>query len=277
MFAYTISNTAASLFIDGRLHTIQKDDSKVWERLLTAIKERDIPTIQKIVSRKNAVAAFLYDTNLHIQDNTVYNGDKPLHNSLTRRILKMMDEGFDIKPMLLFLNNLLQNPSARAIEELYTFLEVNNLPITEDGRFLAYKRVRHDYMDVYSGTIDNHVGQIVKMPRNQVNDDCRETCSFGLHVASLGYLAHYSGERLMAALVNPKDVVSIPIDYDNSKMRVCEYEVNSELDLDTIAEYDAALPAVFKTEPRPIENVDDYENDDEQVNDNPDNHFGDTD
>jgi hypothetical protein len=277
MFAYTISNTAASLFIDGRLHTIQKDDSKVWERLLTAIKERDIPTIQKIVSRKNAVKAFLYGTNLHIRDNTVYNGDKPLHNSLTRRILKMMDEGFDIKPMLLFLNNLLQNPSARAVEELYTFLEVNNLPITEDGRFLAYKRVRYDYMDVYSGTVDNHVGQIVKMPRNQVNDDCRETCSFGLHVASLGYLAHYSGERLMAALVNPKDVVSIPIDYDNSKMRVCEYEVHSELNLNTIAEYDAALPAVFKTEPHPIENVDDYENDDEQVDDDPDYRFGSTD
>lgn len=257
MFAYTLSSNVASLFIDGKLHTIKKENPVVWENLLTAIKENDLPTIQKLVSKKQAVTKFLEGSTIYIDNNQIKRKinpphtnpqDEVLHSSLVTRILKMVDEGFDVKPMMLFLENLLQNPSNRAIQELYNFLETCNLPITNDGRFIAYKRVRYDYMDVYSGTIDNSVGQIVKMERRNVDDNCNRTCSYGLHVCSLGYLNNFSGERLMADLVNPRDVVSIPTDYQNSKMRVCEYEVHSELDLNTIREYNANLPAVFNVE-----------------------------
>jgi hypothetical protein len=150
-----------------------------------------------------------------------------------------------------FVENLMENPSRRAIYELYSFLEECNLPITDDGHFIAYKRIRNDWMDVYSGTIDNHIGQKPSLPRRNVDDDCRNTCSYGLHVCSLGYLAHYSGERLIAVKVNPKNVVSVPVDYHNSKMRVCEYEVITELDLATIDEYHQKLASVWSAPQNP--------------------------
>jgi len=112
---------------------------------------------------------------------------------------------------------------------LYGFLEKNRLPITGDGHFLAYKKVRDNFMDVYTGTMDNSVGKFVEMERNQVNDDKNQTCSAGLHFCSESYLNHFGGERTVIVKINPRDVVSIPTDYDNAKGRACRYEVIGEV------------------------------------------------
>lgn len=50
----------------------------------------------------------------------------------------------------------------------------------------------------------------------------------------MGYtyaLNHYgssSGTKIVKVKVHPKDVVSIPVDYNNAKMRTCGYEVIEE-------------------------------------------------
>jgi hypothetical protein len=94
---------------------------------------------------------------------------------------------------------------------------------------LAYKKVSEDYKDVYSGTFDNSVGKVCEMERNQVDDDKDRTCSVGLHFCSQEYLNHFGGERTMILKINPRDVVSIPSDYHNSKGRCSRYEVIGEL------------------------------------------------
>jgi hypothetical protein len=128
------------------------------------------------------------------------------------------------------MHNLHKNPSKRAVEELYGFLEKGALPITPDGYFLAYKKVRANYMDCHTGTISNHVGAVVEMERNEVDDDKDRTCSAGLHFCSQEYLKSFGGERTMILKIDPKDVVSIPSDYNDSKGRTCRYEVIGELD-----------------------------------------------
>ena len=67
------------------------------------------------------------------------------------------------------------------------------------------------------------------MPRNQVDENKDRTCSSGLHFCSYDYLAHFGGERIMVLKINPKDVVSIPTDYNNSKGRCARYLVVDEL------------------------------------------------
>jgi hypothetical protein len=70
---------------------------------------------------------------------------------------------------------------------------------------------------------------IIKMARNKVQDDPSVTCSYGLHVAALGYAVYDQAKlgdgRVVVVKVNPRDVVSVPTDYNNQKMRVCEYTV----------------------------------------------------
>jgi hypothetical protein len=149
-------------------------------------------------------------------------------------MIEMLQEDFPVAPLVNFMENLMQNPSMNSVNELYGFLEKNNLPITSDGHFLAYKKVRENYLDCHSGTMDNSVGKIVEMERNQVDDVADRTCSTGLHFCSEDYLNHFGGERIMIVKVNPRDVVSIPSDYNRSKGRACRYEVVGELGADQV-------------------------------------------
>jgi len=134
--------------------------------------------------------------------------------------------------MVQFMENLYQNPSKRAVTELYGFLEKGNLPITPDGHFLAYKKVRADYTDVHSGKFNNSVGQVVEMERHDVDDNKDNTCSTGLHFCAMSYLSCFGGERTVIVKINPADVVSIPSDYNDAKGRACRYEVIGELAVD---------------------------------------------
>lgn len=145
----------------------------------------------------------------------------------------------------------MQNTSARAVSETYWFLENYGLPITDDGCFLAYKAVRNNYTDIYSGKFSNLIGSVVSMPRNQVDDNYGKDCSQGLHVGALDYVVSYGhfkkgepiadgGNRLLLVKVNPKDVVSVPKYEGHTKMRVCSYTVVNEIK-DVVKELDKVV------------------------------------
>lgn len=169
------------------------------------------------------------DGKIRVDNGVVYYGNIPLHNTLTNRIVRMFEEGFDVDPMLRFLENLMQNPSKNAILELYDFLAYGQLPITSDGHFLAYKRVNNNYTDVRTGRFNNAPGALVEEDRSKVCDDKTRTCARGLHFCSYEYLSHYPGERIVVLKINPRDVVSIPVDYNNTKGRCCRYRVLRDL------------------------------------------------
>ena len=122
------------------------------------------------------------------------------------------------------------NLSNKISDRLFLFLSKNDLHITNDGKVLAWKVVRPDYKDKHSGTIDNSVGTTPSMPRNKVNDNDSQHCSYGLHVCSWGYLSSFArtGDPVMQVEVDIKDIVSIPTDYNGEKVRVCKYKVAAE-------------------------------------------------
>lgn len=120
--------------------------------------------------------------------------------------------------------NLRNNPDQRSRTELLAFLEKNEMPITEDGCFIAYKYVTHDLKDVRTRTFDNSPGAEPRMNREDVDNNPAVTCSRGLHVAAYEYASRH-GHTIVAVKVNPVDVVSIPFDYNGQKMRGCGYKV----------------------------------------------------
>ena len=223
------------VFDDGVSATVYATAPK-YKAIVLALKDKDYDYARELALPVEQVKAQLFDTfginedQVIIEHGIVKYEGKEMDNTLTRRMLQMLDEGFDIAPLKLFLVNLQQNPSYRAVNELYSFLEKGNLPITEDGYFLAYKKVRADYRDVHSGKFDNSVGQVVQMPRNEVDEDSRNECSNGLHFCSKDYLSNFGGEHIMIVKINPADVVAIPADYNGSKGRTCRYLVIGELE-----------------------------------------------
>lgn len=229
-YPYLIQGDNIVIVMNNKTHTVNKTHV-AYEKLLTAIKNEDWKTVENVIDPK-AVFVEYGEGNISIKGDKLYWKDRELPNALARRVVKMYQEGFPVKPMVLFIENLMKNPSNRAVNELYTFLENNNLPITEHGCFLAYKKVRDDYTDVHSGKIDNSVGQTVVMERNSVDDDKERTCSYGLHFCSKEYLNSFGGNRIMILKINPRDVVSIPVDYGFSKGRCCRYTVIAEYGVD---------------------------------------------
>lgn len=220
-----------SMMIDGESVTVNSDHpnfGKVREQYKK--DPRDGDALMELINVPKYVAKTT-GGRVEIKDDAVLYDGKVVHNFLATRMIEMLRDGFDITPLMNFLENLMNNPSKTAIDELYKFLEHAKIPVTEDGCFLAYKKVRGDFKDIYTGTMDNSPGQILEMPRNSVDDRRDNTCSTGLHFAALSYMPHYgagSGNKIVIVKVNPKDVVSIPSDYNNAKGRACRYEVVGE-------------------------------------------------
>ncbi len=164
----------------------------------------------------------------YMKDGEVFADGMVMPSTLSKRVLSFADADLPVEPLLKFWENLVQNPSESSRNELYAFLEVNHVPLTEDGCFIAYKKIRADFKDIYTGTIDNSVGAKPKVDRSRVDPNRQNTCSTGLHVAAFNYAKYSYGsqnEPLVLVKVNPKDVVTVPPDYHEQKMRVCEYEV----------------------------------------------------
>lgn len=226
--SYIITDGVVTLVDNFNTYTVTESHT-YFEEIIDAIREEDFTEALRLIDLQTSVSDYANGI-VTVKDGRVYYEDEEIHNALTIRLLKMMEEGFSIEPMANFLRNLMDNPSGRAVQELYRFLESNTLPITPDGYFLAYKNVTDEYKDYHSRTFDNYVGSICKMPRNKVMDDPNQTCSTGLHFCSLNYLEKMWGYRghTMVIKINPKDVVSIPVDYENSKGRCCRYEVVAE-------------------------------------------------
>lgn len=210
------------------------NSNDLWQELT------DLADIKASIIKKSA-------GRVRITGEEVFFDNRVLHNSLTRRILWCLSENEDPLPYMRFLDNLMENPSKNAVDELFTFMENCNMGITDDGMILAYKRVRNNYYDIYSGTFRNMIGDTPSMPRNQVMDDKNQTCSAGLHFCSFGYLSSYGlggteQDRVMIIECHPKNIVSVPVDYNFAKVRCCEYKVVGEYMGDDLTDILSAKP-----------------------------------
>lgn len=250
---YLLQGKNIILVIDGKSHTISRDTHMSYIKIVDALKAQDWDALRDLVEPKKAMVNFG-------AGNVAINGDEitwkgqPFHNSLASRMIEMYADGFPIDPMVRFMENLMNNPSKRSVTQVYSFLEKNKLPITEDGYFLAYKRVRSDYLDVHSGTISNKVGCVVEMDRNLVDDNPESHCSTGLHFCSESYLSGFGSARdpVMILKISPADVVSIPTDYDGAKGRCCRYEVVGQVNGKPEDAFSSVVNKEFSPKPAPV-------------------------
>jgi hypothetical protein len=230
---YLLQGKNIILVVDGKSHTISKDTHMNYGKIVDALKAKDWDELRELIEPAKAIVNFGKGY-VKIEDGVVYWKDAPFNNALSTRMIEMYQDGFPIDPMVRFMENLMQNPSKRSVDQVYGFLEKNKLPITEDGHFLAYKKVRSDYKDIHSGTFDNSVGQVIEMDRNLVDDNPDSHCSTGLHFCSESYLQSFGSvsDPVMILKINPADVVSIPTDYNGAKGRCMKYEVVAEVEGD---------------------------------------------
>lgn len=223
------------LFIDGTQFTVGNDHPN-FNRIKDAIKTKNFAVIPALADIVTSVRNWLNNgQDFELRGDQVYLNSVAFSREITNKVLSMLEAGANAEPLYAFLRKVRANPSKIAQDELLLFCVANGFMIHEDGDIIAYKSVRGNYTDIHSGKFRNAVGDVVTMERGQVDDNRERTCSTGLHFASHEYASTWAGNidgvnrRLMVMKINPRDVVSIPSDYNNQKGRCCRYEVISEL------------------------------------------------
>jgi hypothetical protein len=223
-----VRNSGFTAYLNGQTYTVDSSHPN-YKELVKCLNTQDEKTFLAKVSMEKVVAAYVSknEGDVEFKDEQIYYKGNPLHNVVTSRVLDMIKQGFNAEPMLKFIGNLMENPSFRSVQQLYSFLEHNNLPITPDGCFLAYKAVRENFRDKHSGKFDNSIGQVISMSRNEVDDNPDSHCSHGFHVGTLEYVNDFrnGNDKVVLVKVNPRDAVSVPNDHSCMKLRCCQYEV----------------------------------------------------
>lgn len=239
--AYNITPTAIVIMMRdlGKTFTVNSGDER-YNQVGNAIRDDDADAIPRLLDLKGRLvtesAGGIYLINGMLRCDK-YN----IPATLATRIAEMFRKGYSTNRLVMFLENVHQNPneSGTIVEELYDFLEHCKLPLTADGCFLAYKMVRPNFTDLYSGLMDNSVGAIVEMDRADCDTNRGNECSRGLHFCSEGYLGHYGtrdSDQVVIVKVNPRDVTSIPRDYNFAKGRACYYEIVEAIGWDDLIE-----------------------------------------
>jgi hypothetical protein len=277
-----MSDRGVTVFIGGAPRMFATSHPS-FNAIRDAIESGDSEAVERLVDKKQNIST---TTNGRVQilDNTILLSGEEVSGRLVDRILEMVVRGSQaLDGYMKFLDNLYDNPSKTSIDELYLFIEACDLPITEDGHFLAYKRVRNDYRDIYTSTIDNSVGTSPTMTRRDVDDRRDRTCSAGLHFCAYSYLDKFGigpGDNVMVVKINPANVVSIPSDYNNAKGRTWTYDVVGEIkdwahnkitpwytdeyssDEEMEPEFDEEMEPDYDEEMEPDYDTDDNEDDD---------------
>ena len=242
-----------TVVVDGKQHTILASNP-MFASAVSAYQTKDFDALMLALdpSRKFLNLYAKYEQ-IEVKDGSVFVDGETIQSVVADRIINFLADGVDCLPIFKFITRLQLNPSKRAVDELYTFLEHKHLPLTETGTFLAYKAVRNDYTDKHTGKFFNGVGEVLSMPRNKVDDDKNVGCSYGFHAGTLRYASEFASgsDKMVLVEIDPADVVSIPTDCEFQKLRTCRYKV--------VAEYERPLDELVYESRFSTENDDDVD------------------
>lgn len=240
-------NTVVSVFVPGRppVVGIFQSDSSQLLNILDAIADGD-ESVVDLFDVAQAVASKFerLSERVTVANGRVYFDGDEVNDSISKQIVRFMDEGADFMPLVRFLEKVQQNPQEHSRENLYRWLDAADFTIAHNGDIIGYKGIGltadGGYASIHSGRaivdgevvtgrIPNKPGSIIEMPRSEVTHDPAIGCHYGLHVGTWDYAHSFGNGGVLEVRVNPRDVVSVPTDSGDAKLRTCRYEVREIL------------------------------------------------
>jgi hypothetical protein len=241
---YIKHDSGVTVYLNGKASAVS-DTHPQYNVIIQALESKDfalavnlmsvVETINKAVRQSGNESRIFVDSGKVMYRDLKHGKVTELEGPLVNRILNAISKGLTaetIQPLVKFLDNVMKNKLKDIRKELYLFMMSGKMPITNDGHFLAYKKVRADFFDIFTGKFDNSPGKYVTMPQADVDTDRDRTCSHGLHFCTHDYLGSYGSTnacKVVIVKVNPRHVFAIPSDYNNAKGRCSEYFVVGEV------------------------------------------------
>lgn len=242
-----------TVFYPGRApQTASTSSHGNFQEILDLAIANDISVLDKFDLSEVVAGRFEALTDrVTVRGGQVYFDGDPVHNALTKQVVRFLSEDTDDwVPLVNFFEAVQTNPEPHSREQLYEWLDRHDFAIDQDGSFIAYKGVAPAGTDengnaVYesinsgygivngeeqNGRLRQQDGDIVEIPRSKVQHDPAVGCSTGLHVGTYEYASGWARGALLKVLVNPRDVVSVPTDCNAQKVRVCRYQILETID-----------------------------------------------
>lgn len=251
---YLQTPNGISLYIRGEQHVVSADHDR-FEDIMVAVKEQRWQDALSLIDATRRLREILEAEEVTVEGAILYYEDRPFPISLSQKALRLSEVGDgSLQPLIRFAKKVRMNPSYVAQEETILFMEANGMLLHEDGDIIAFKGTTDDFMSIHSNPVTGEKvnwapGEIVTEPRNEVDDNRQNTCSRGLHFASKGFADGW-GQRTVVLKINPRDVVSIPYDYNNQKGRCCRAvslrELEDREDLESMEFYTNEFFAIPK-------------------------------
>lgn len=244
-----------TVFVDGKLLTAT-DHNPNFQRIVDKVHAQDETDLVALFDLSEVAADEFQKVSerVSVSAGRVYLDGVEVKSVLTDQIVRFLNEGQDFAPLVNFYEKVETNPSEHSREQLYRWLKTHDFTITSEGKILGYKGVIKNEDGTYAschsgpaivdgkavnGHVPNNVGSVVEMARNKVTFDPAVGCSHGLHVGTWDYASSFARGAVLTVEVDPRDVVSVPTDCADAKMRVCRYTVKDVTDTPhTTAVYD---------------------------------------
>lgn len=238
-----------TVFVAGRKPATADDTHPNWDAILDGLMDADDSIIDLFdVSQTVSNKFERLSERVTVANGRIYLDGDEIDNALTKQVIHFLDAGVEDvkwKSLVRFFENVQANENEHSKEQLYRWLNTHNIAINPEGLIVGYKGVARDgnggYVSIMSGkamvdgevkegNIPNPIGAVIEMPRSEVHHDPAVGCHQGLHVGTYDYARGFSRAGVLEVHVNPRDVVSVPTDSGDAKMRVCRYTVVQEID-----------------------------------------------
>ena len=217
------------------------DDHPGFEDILTALGDGSSDNkIEGLLDPANAIygkVSRLSERVALIGGTLTFDGD-PIDGPLADFIVNIVqssDNKDSYQAYINFLEKLATNPSEESKGHLFKFMIAHGITVTKDGDIVLYKGVSNEGTSIHSGPgivngepmnghLPNEVGSTLEIPRSKVDTNRGVACSTGLHAGTHRYASSFA-PRLLTVVINPRDVVSVPSDSNDEKVRVSRYTV----------------------------------------------------
>lgn len=244
MINYIKRDDEIIIVLDGVPYPVSMADRR-FLAVKEALFDQDEEALKQLLSikgRADDLFLKLAEEGIEGEDGDFTYLGNPIPMNLAEYLRAAIDDG-NYQSVVNFIKRLFDNPNHDTRMRLFEFLDVNKLPILDDGCFLAFKVVCPGYLDKHSHSVDNSPGTTVPFfPWSKVDTDNTVTCSRGYHASSKEYLSvFYSpGDRIVAVAIDPSSVAAVPVDYNNSKLRCRGYTVLADITDETVGNFENA-------------------------------------
>ena len=190
-----------------------------WEQVEEFLRNKDYESIRELINKTSNVLLSYNDGRLSIDGGVVFLDDNPVEGSLVNRLIEMLQKAEDVKPIAQFIANVYDNPNYNVSDEAYSFVVDDDLPITSDGQLLVYQRVRRNWTDIDTSTLDLSIGTI---------SENVELTFCGQERLDYFFMDWEGGYRTIVIKINPRDIISVPTEHAQGKCS--RYEVVGEIE-----------------------------------------------